>query len=295
MMEIKITLDDSLNVSDQLKRYMLALGYVPQGTVSASMRDTWQVKPALDGKLPAFHEASAEPLGVFVTGLSSGPSIESVATEPQTEPTTETAPARRRRRTKAEIEADEARAAAAGPTPLEEAIAAAPAISTGEERISPQDAADEATEATPGELTHDDLRKAVSEYRKVHGMAAAAKNIPDILGCSIIEVSKDGIAAAIDKVMKHVVVDDALVSDMPVDPAPEPEPVQATKADVIEALKAYVMKYGAEAEGDAVALIRSLFGVEKISAMPNDPVSYGKALTAANEMLANNPHGRVAA
>ena len=120
----------------------------------------------------------------------------------------------RSRRTKAEIAEDEA---ATQPTTSPVDVLA---ISTGEERIDPevvaQDAADEAAEAaaTKTKLTRDDLRQAVGAYSKVHGIVAAQKNIPLILGCAIMEVpdTQEALAEAIAKVVSATSGSDAPAS-----------------------------------------------------------------------------------
>lgn len=89
----------------------------------------------------------------------------------------------RQRRTKEEIAADEAADAAdaaASATPKE---AEPPLnISTGEERIDPQDEADEQAEADAHKadkapkLTHDDVRKAIGKYVEAYGIAACQQD-----------------------------------------------------------------------------------------------------------------------
>lgn len=94
----------------------------------------------------------------------------------------------RARRTKEEIAEDEA----AEKAEASAAVADAPLISTGEERIDPttaedaaQDAADEAAEvaATPAKvLTHDDVRAALQRYVAAYGMPAAMEDGPKVFG-----------------------------------------------------------------------------------------------------------------
>jgi len=138
----------------------------------------------------------------------------------------------RKRRTAEEVAEDEA-ADAAGVAPtiasmttlpddstpkqVAEAFAnvrAGAAISTGEERIGPeddpaevqaQDAADEAAEAEGGKiedmLTHDDLRKAMGDYVTRYGMPAAQIDGPTIFNAALGDVpagamEKDGTTPA---------------------------------------------------------------------------------------------------
>ncbi len=103
-----------------------------------------------------------------------------------------------KRRTKAEIAEDEAAALAAA----SEWVAAEPAsISTGDERVGPEDDAatveqDEADEAAETEaavderpadkkLTHDDVRNALGGYVKLYGMAAAQEDGPKVIALAL--------------------------------------------------------------------------------------------------------------
>jgi hypothetical protein len=104
----------------------------------------------------------------------------------------------RARRTKEEIAEDEAAdaAEAAAKTAGEEtgAVVADRQISTGGERVDPenpedaaQDAADEAAETaaakaeTGNKLTHDDVRNALGAYVKAYGMPAAQEDGPKVI------------------------------------------------------------------------------------------------------------------
>lgn len=200
----------------------------------------------------------------------------------------------RSRRTKAEIAEDEA---ATQPTTSPVDVLA---ISTGEERIDPevvaQDAVDEAAEvaATKTKLTRDDLRQAVGAYSKVHGIVAAQKNIPLILGCSIMELpdTQEDLSAAIAKVVAATFTVDATTS--------KPEAPQATKADVVESFKAYMAKYPGKLDGvdfvqlDGKALLRGVFGeeIDRINLIPDEPAAYGKALAAINAAISADPFKR---
>ncbi|KQO69497.1 hypothetical protein ASF22_02495 [Methylobacterium sp. Leaf87] len=171
------------------------------------------------------------------------PAYSAAAAEAETRPTADK-PARergkpsagRKRRTAEEVAEDEAadardNAAAGVPTiasmttlpadstpeQVAEAFAnlkSGAAISTGEERVGPeddapevqaQDAADEAAEAEGGKiqdmLTHDDLRKAMGDYVTRYGMPAAQIDGPTIFNAALGDVpagavEKDGTTPA---------------------------------------------------------------------------------------------------
>ena len=77
------------------------------------------------------------------------------------------------------------------------------AISSGEERVNPEDAADEAAETAARASdapTLEDLRAAVAEYIGVHGVKASVDNMRAIVGCPIDKVPPGEIANAIAKV-----------------------------------------------------------------------------------------------
>ena len=182
------------------------------------------------------------------------------------------------------------------------------AISTGEERIDPQDAADEAKEsaaAHPEGATLDDLRRAVGEYQKKHGMAMAQRRVPEIIGCPIIEVAAPEITGAIAKVRAAMESDHLEQAKFtPVDTSKPVEEVLASKADVQEAIKAYARKYDGTAVpakmnhtgADIPRILAKLFGpnVTMPSAIPVTPLNYGKALTAINAELTKSSFGRSA-
>lgn len=105
------------------------------------------------------------------------------------------------RRTKAEIAEDEAAAQAeADPTSKEE-YAEMAGISTGGERVGPeddaatveQDEADEADETAAAvedrpadkKLTHDDVRSSLGAYVKLYGMAAAQEDGPKVIALAL--------------------------------------------------------------------------------------------------------------
>ena len=217
----------------------------------------------------------------------------------------------RARRTKAEIAEDKAadkadaeRAAAAREAGIQTDSAddVKAAISTGEERVGPedseedaaQDAADEAAEAAANKsgLTHDDLRQAVGRYQKKFGMAAAVAGVLTLLGCAIVEVPEADLEKAIAK------IDNAVAGDAPgpVDDAPA-----ATKADLIAAMKRYALKFdGQDTNMDAMphtmtdcpTIFGMLFGpdAKSVSTVPVD--GYAKAIAGIEEAIAKDPFKR---
>lgn len=187
---------------------------------------------------------------------------------------------------------------------------AKPNSSTGEERIDPtsaedkaQDAADEAAEAqaTAGDApTLDDLRQAAGRFQKKHGMAAAMEIIPDLLGCGLHEVADADIPASIAKLDGYEAAGDA-----PKESTPEPEPFEAARADVIEAMLQYAEKFDGQREDmnampimteDRVKIFNAAFGpdVDGLSKVPDNAMAYGKAVMAFREATEKNPFGREA-
>lgn len=190
-------------------------------------------------------------------------------------------------------------------------------ISTGEERINPEDAADEAAETaarlaseTP---TLEDLRAVVALYIDKFGHAASVKNMKTIIGCAVAECPVAEIPNAIAKV--KLAMDGGTVIT-PVNPATgkpsaelfddEPAPVTATKAAVVEAIKAYGRKYdGNDTDQDKMPITREdvprLFtetfgaGVTNMSTMPDQkPETLGKILVAIKAATEENKFGREA-
>ena len=190
--------------------------------------------------------------------------------------------------------------------PTSETIFVNPAaISSGDERVNPedeaQDAADEAAEsaAAPKDtLTHEDLRAAIGRFTKTHGIAVAQKRIPDILGCAVIELPSDRIGDAI-------AVIDAEAAVPPKKAEQKFEPVVAQKEDVEEAMRQYAKKYDGTLDQklmvftaqDVPAILTKVFGpAVKVPKQiePKTPENYGKALAAINDAISTNPFGRTA-
>lgn len=211
------------------------------------------------------------------------------------------------RRTKEEIAEDEAADAAdaAKQTAAEEANLTddvKPAISTGEERISPEDEQDAADEAAETEKTGlapiDVLRRLVGDYQKKHGMPAAVKLCQEggLIGKPIHELDDAGIEAAIA----------AMQGEAPAkteQPAPAEEPAALepkTKDDLLEAMMRYADKYDGTRDqakmvhtlADMPKVFMATFGdsVQKLSQVPED--KYAEAVAAVEAAIEADPYGR---
>ncbi|MEC5291550.1 MULTISPECIES: hypothetical protein [unclassified Aurantimonas] len=192
-------------------------------------------------------------------------------------------------------------------------------ISTGEERVGPEDAQDRADEAaesaakSDGSLTLDDLRKAAGDYQKAYGMAATVRDVPDILGCKVHEVADADLETAIG-LLRTAIAENPNKRDRVGTPAAEEKtaekpteaPRTATKQDVIDAMIAYAKKYdGPEATptdpatmpfttADAPQVFAKLFGAEvnRLGLIPDTVENYGKAVAGLEEMLEKDPFKR---
>jgi hypothetical protein len=164
-----------------------------------------------------------------------------------------------------------------------------------------QDAADEAAEAAAdkpagGALTLEDLRRAIGDYAKKHGMAKASANVPAILGGPMLE-ARD-FEHAIGRVKLATATSDGLLHEADVSP-------QATKDDLMEAVMVYASKYegkgvkpasGGPTAVDLAEVMRQTFPGTSgaLSEIPATPEGYGKALAAVNAAITGNPFKRVA-
>ena len=217
-----------------------------------------------------------------------------------------------RRRTNEQIKADDAYFAAHPQTAPLAPGSDAPLISTGEERISPEDAADEAAETAAriaergGKLTIEDLRAAVGRYTEAFGAKASIENIRVIIGKPMIEVAEDDLPAAIARVEAAIAGGEPLygapkaleeaIADKPT------EPVHATKADVIEAFAAYGKKYDGVSDPKLMTITRKdlpkvlegVFGAgaTTVAKIPQTPEGFGKAMTAVYVAVRDNPFKR---
>lgn len=226
----------------------------------------------------------------------------------------------RSRRTKEEIAEDEAADAAdaakanapvveiasmkmlpddATPQEVAEAFAN---ISTGGERISPEDEQDAADEAAETEKTGlasiDVLRRLVGDYQKKHGMPAAVKLCQEggLIGKPIHELDDAGIEAAIAAMQGGGVAETKKVEEK----APAEEPAPKTKADLAETMMRYADKY--DGTRDQAKMVHTLadmpkvfvaeFGdsVQKLSQVPAD--KYAEAVAAVEAAIKADPYGR---
>lgn len=316
-MTIKIEIEahpDRGDMGVQIERAMSALGYYQVSHKGRVILDT--VGAGVAGDI-----SDDTPLDVNVS---------STYTPDPNVPVTQTAPTRKRgepspgksRRTKAEIAEDEA--AVTNANEGVEGVAAdvaevAAAISTGENRIGPddtgedaaQDAADEqdemAAKREPGKLTHDDLRKAIGDYQKKHGMSAAVALVQagGLIGKPIIEVPETDLEAFIAAVNGVVVAEVSKPVEQASDKSAETQAAPVTKDDLLALMQAYVKKYGdvAAAEDGQKIFVHALGEVppgtktakgqitEKwvFSAIPNDQDSLSKCVKWWKSALTQAP------
>lgn len=226
----------------------------------------------------------------------------------------------RARRTKEEIAEDEAADAAdaakqqaAEEADLKDDVKLA--VSTGEERIGPddeQDAADEAAETEKtGLASIDVLRRLVGDYQKKHGMPAAVKLCQEggLIGKPIHELDDAGIEAAIAamQVGSTERLREAAAAAKQIEDADALEP--KTKDDLMKAMGAYAAKFDGyvvknypPSKEDADRMTFTLmdcprifamtFGdsVQKLSQVPED--KYAEAVAAVEAAIEADPFGR---
>jgi hypothetical protein len=206
-------------------------------------------------------------------------------------------------------------ALASGSIPPEWAVDGAPETppnisAVPENRVDPadaaQDAADEAAEveANRGPVTHDDLRQAVGEFSKKHGIAAASKAVPNLIGYAVADVPEDELETAIAIVREAT---EKFVADAPAPEAAPTPPRTATKEEAVEAALRYADKYDGNRDFTDLAKVPALTedlprvlsaalgeGVTGISKIPDTPEAYGKAAAAFEAATAENPFNREA-
>lgn len=211
------------------------------------------------------------------------------------------------RRTKEEIAEDEAADAAdaakqkaAEDADLKDDVKLA--VSTGEERISPEDEQDAADEAAETEKTGlasiDVLRRLVGEYQKKHGMPAAVKLCQDggLIGKPIHELDEAGIEAAIAAMQG---ASGAYTQEL-TEQLTEEQFAPKTKADLMEAMMRYGDKFDGTREQakmkftleDCPKIFAQTFGdsVQKLSQVPED--KYAEAVAAVEAAIEADPFGR---
>jgi hypothetical protein len=335
---------DRGDMGQQVERAMAALGYARSvSSVSHEAKMARHVEAAREG-VAAFREAVTAPQTATEAAGEDAPTqtVSQIAETEQAEapaPVLDTRPVgspsegnkRRNSAEKAEDDTFEAVAAARGVTleKLNEAIAKhgrdkvqeelhdmpkadkqiaeepQAAISTGEERIGPddaQDAADEAAEtAKTGLAPIDVLRRLVGDYQKKHGMPKAVALCQEggLIGKPIHDLDDAGIEAAI-AAMQGGAEPKAEPAEEPAK-AEEPAPLEPkTKADLIEAMMRYGDKFDGTREqakmvntlADCPRIFADLFGadVTQVSKVPAD--GYARAVAAIDEAIATDPFGR---
>lgn len=316
-MSIKIEIEahpDRGNMAQQISNAMEALGYYPVSHRGRVILDTQEVDD---------NRVTASSGDIFADlGVDRPAAVDQTAVETTVRKRGEPSPGKARR-TKAEIAEDEA-ADAAKIRPVIDGVEAKvnAAISTGAERIGPedseadaeQDAADEKAESdakrTAGS-TLDDLRQALGEYSRKFGMVEAAKLVEpgQLIGKPIVEVSADELPGIIASVLSKV---SGITSDKPVEAAAEVVEATLTRDDVKKHMMAYMAKYGETATmadgpkifgfalGDVPPGTKSGNGTVVsewvLSAIPDDQESLKKAVTWWKTMLnqAGDTFGRKA-
>ena len=325
-LEIKIytILDPERGERAQLEASMEALGFVRQAITRYEKTDEASVVDDLYSGaaevLNAMRTKEPEPdiVAEQQADVAQAQAATIVTNTPRAGETPEQTAARRergkpspgaKRRTKEEIAEDDAAEKAEAGIPATEPQA----ISTGEERVGPddeavaQDAADEADEAaaTASEgPTHDDLRKALGKLGIKAGVEAVKPG--GLIGMTVDQVPQDQIAAVIAKI-------EAAKGSAPETKAEEPAPAQAaaapsyppTRDGLMKAMLAYALKFDGTDDPtkasaatmpatmeDAPKVFAMRFGeaVNSLSKVPAD--QYAQAIADIVEATEKNPFGR---
>lgn len=173
-----------------------------------------------------------------------------------------------------------------------------------------QDAADEAAEmaAKRGDdpaPNHDDLRRALGDYQKKHGMKAAVAAVQPggLIGMTVDKVPEDRIA----DVISDLVNAPAPQTETKADPAPDedPEP-DVTLGQLQKSMLAYALKYDGQntdmknmpaTMADLPQILEDTFGkgvtsVGKIADKAETHPKYAAALAAIEEAIRDNPFDR---
>ena len=173
-----------------------------------------------------------------------------------------------------------------------------PSISSGEERVNPEDEQDEASEAAESaEPTLETLRAAYVRYSNKFGVPAAIKDIKVILGCGVAEVPKDEVPEALAKIEAAMAAEniDAYLATLR---EPEKAPT-ATKAQLMAAIMGYGKKYDDTEKPDDMTLTKQdlpvifteLFGVGVTglgSMKEQTPEAFGVLLAAIRQATETN-------
>jgi len=196
---------------------------------------------------------------------------------------------------------------------------ARPQISSGENRVGPgdpsdadqaQDAADEKAEAARNAEkagsgpTHETLRQLAGEFQKMVGMAAAVKAIPAIVGAENLAAVPDDKIEQAAAALRAAIESAAATGKPATDTTAEQS--TATRQDVIDKMMEYGRKFdGAKADpsdptsmpftyADCPKIFQLLFGGDtaRLSQIPDDPISYGKVVSAIDEAIEKDPFKR---
>lgn len=306
--EIKIyTVLDATPERQQIEESLAAIGFIPRTYVvhTSTIRMPIDPEKQLADSLTGADTQSAKTLTAdYGVSFSGDAEVQSGGTSHRQRGQPSPGKARR---TKAEIAEDEA--AETADTSRETEVVHA--ISSGGERISPddeQDAADEAREAaankTGDALTHEDLRKALAAYSKKHGMKAAVAAVKKdgIIGCTVDQVPVERIADVISS------LHDARKAEEPAterEEAPAMPTYPATKDGLMKAMLDYALKYDGTNDikqasmttmpatmTDAPAIFKLRFGeaVNALSKVPED--GYAQAIADVQEATVKNPFNR---
>lgn len=190
-------------------------------------------------------------------------------------------------------------------------------LSTGEDRIDPEqaaeqarlDAEDEAAEGGVGEadqLTHDDLRHVIGEFTKLVGMVRAAREVKEIIGCGVENIpnTQEALKEAIDKMA------DAYHAEKAFQPPSGAEPVieereAFTRDDVRAVIKEYAIKYDGTGNfedsskipnmlADIGVVVKEVSGVPALRMAADTPEMNEKLYSAIYKALHENRFGRKA-
>jgi len=187
-----------------------------------------------------------------------------------------------------------------------------PAISTGDERLDPEqaaeqaalDAEDEAAESEDtGELTHDDLRQAVGRFAHVVGVARAAKEVKGILGCGVEQVpaTQEALSEAIEKIEVATKGQGGETAGGAQSGPPAPEAATAvTRDQVVNLIKRYALTYDGTDDfskapftaEDVGSIVQAVAGVKALSKIPDTPEMNRTLFAAIEEAFINNPFKR---
>lgn len=346
MLKIEINCEPS-ELDNHLKALSFSHWYVKQYTSTNTAQefintsvDAQTSKPASDKTVVGEEVVTEHPVTSAILGIFETAAAVSGATRPGYHASGRKVgePGEgRKRRNSAEVEEDKAYLAAHPGEVLAQHIATENAqagistgtasISTGEERVSPEDAAQDQADETAEhsvaalaaglrEPTLDGLRIAVGNYQRVVGIGVAARTIKTVLGkivgkeeCSIIEVPADKIGEAIKTFEKLSSNGAGMFADPAQNIAPEPietgKPVEATSADCDSAIWSYAAKYDGVKERNPALLAHTLEDVPKLftqtfgagvvsmkTMKEKTPVEFGRALLALKAAIEINPFGR---